>query len=454
MKKLLTLLGVIGITGAAASTVVACKDKPTFTVLFVPSKDPGDLNSKTKKLGELIQTELAKNGFKEIVEVKTATDYAAAAGSVSSGTAAVAYLPTTAYYENSIVETAGKNQDSMHQLFQATRTGMVQEFIQAGNDSEKMNINGALTSIDNGPGNDSTNQFEIVKRYADKLDPKDIDAKDKEAGEAVYYRGQTYISKAKLHQYKQNILVGTVESLKAAYNKVLTKFSDNQSIFNDKNTDEDAYWTVLYNIFEQAAKDKLIGLSSEKSSGAGRVQPINLMIEAFLKSHPDKTLSDARIAITNLLQGNVQPIKSYAATAVQGVMDGRWVTGICFSDGRTQINDSDPKTVKKALEEVTVIGVTHGIVNDGAVYSVKYFDKKQDKNDKGQTELEAVQKSFIDLIQENPEAQTIFKTTYSHTGYKQNKLDDASMKAYEKTIVDAQISEINKLARDIAGTNL
>jgi ABC-type metal ion transport system substrate-binding protein len=197
LKKFILLTGSIFITTSSIATVVACGPrKASLTVLLVPSRNPGELNKTTPILGRLLTEQLAKQGYSENVRVTTATDYDMAARSLASGTAGVAYLPTLNYYQSSI----RTKRNSMHQLFQASRTGIRVEYKIAHENLEEMNRSGTLSSI----ADDEQNIFNIVKNNGPILNREDIETKPEEGIAATYYRGYQYITKRTLFDYYQN----------------------------------------------------------------------------------------------------------------------------------------------------------------------------------------------------------------------------------------------------------
>jgi phosphonate transport system substrate-binding protein len=126
MKKLFKLLLITLFIG---STAVACAPKVTeptvieeLVVLFVPSRDPGQILGAVAPLRELLIRELATAGFTvNSVRIEVSTDYNAAGEALAAGTAHIGFLPGGTYvaYSEEGVEVvlaatrAGLNKDSI-----------------------------------------------------------------------------------------------------------------------------------------------------------------------------------------------------------------------------------------------------------------------------------------------------------------------------------------------------
>jgi len=444
IKKFLTVLGSFSLGITSATIVAACAPKPaTLTILLVPSRNPDQLNATTKRLGELIQAQLAVNGINEQVRVRTALDYNIAARSIRSGTAAVAYLPMTNYYLNSIQE----NRNTMHQLFQAARLGLKIEYQQANNDENLMNEQGSLATIKD----DEINMFNIVKNYGPMTDRTKIDY-IKES-RATYYRGYQFITKKTLNNYYNRAMQSPNQELKQAWKTIIKPIEEGKAIFNSEVEGNfqnvTAYWKVVWNIFENSARDKGIGLSSQTSSAAGRVSPISIMLQAWIRANnkneqnPDD-IKEAQSAVIRLISNNTVDVANYGSRMLPELLIGRIKTGASFSGTRIQTVESAEINVQIALDEISVFAVSHGLINDGAVYSTRYFKRNFAK-------LKALQKTFIDLINDNEEAKKIFIDNYSHNAYVASPIDDlAKMAEYENKIKNAQENIISKHAQNIS----
>jgi len=448
IKKFLTVLGSFSLGVSSAAIVASCAPKTaTLTILLVPSKNPDQLNATTKHLAELIEKQLAVNGFNEKVRVRTALDYNIAGRSIRSGTAAVAYLPAMNYYFNSIQE--GNN--SMHQLFQAARLGLKIEYQQGNNNEEMMNQQGSSTKITD----DELNMFNIVKNYGPITNRTNLDYVPE--ARATYYRGYQFITKRTLNEYYNRAMQSPNQDLKNAWKTMIKPIENNKAIFNNEvetnSENVKAYWKVVWNIFENSARDKGIGLSNQKTSVAGRIGAITVMLEAWLRANNKNELNpehlkEAKNVVFSLINNKTLDIASYGSRMLPELLTGRIKTGASFSGARIQIVDSAEISVQKALDEISVFAITRGTINDGAVYSTRYFRRRENL-------LKAVQKTFIDLITYNEDAKKIFVDNYSHNAYVASPIDDLDkMDEFENKIRESQENIINSHVQEISDSLL
>lgn len=95
MKKLLSLISVMMF---AFLTLVGCGGKSgeldNLVVYFVPSRNPEDIEKATEPLQQMLQKELADQGFEfENITVTVGTGYEAVGEALASGTAHVGFIP-------------------------------------------------------------------------------------------------------------------------------------------------------------------------------------------------------------------------------------------------------------------------------------------------------------------------------------------------------------------------
>ncbi len=100
MKKIITLLTAVVMT---MTMMVGCSSdngasNEELTVMFVPSRNPEEVEKATAPLAEMLKTELAAQGFEfENINVEVGTSFEAAGEALASGTAQVGFIPGGTY---------------------------------------------------------------------------------------------------------------------------------------------------------------------------------------------------------------------------------------------------------------------------------------------------------------------------------------------------------------------
>ena len=110
----LTLAGCKSTSGSASASSKTISD---LKISFVPSKNPDDIVTATKPLGDLLKSQLKKEGYTvNKVDISVGTDYQAVGEALSSGSADVGYgVPGTTY---------ALYKDETDVLLTATRAGL------------------------------------------------------------------------------------------------------------------------------------------------------------------------------------------------------------------------------------------------------------------------------------------------------------------------------------------
>lgn len=121
MKKFLSmmmaLLVVIGISGCGSSENTDPKTIDTLNVMFVPSKNPDDIQKASEPMANLIKESLTNQGFNvNTVNVTTGDSYEVVGEALASGSVDVGFIPAGTYvkYEN----------EGVKPLMAATRNGL------------------------------------------------------------------------------------------------------------------------------------------------------------------------------------------------------------------------------------------------------------------------------------------------------------------------------------------
>ncbi len=121
MKKFLSmmmaLLVVIGISGCGSSENTDPKTIDTLNVMFVPSKNPDDIQKASEPMANLIKESLTNQGFSvNTVNVTTGDSYEVVGEALASGSVDVGFIPAGTYvkYEN----------EGVKPLMVATRNGL------------------------------------------------------------------------------------------------------------------------------------------------------------------------------------------------------------------------------------------------------------------------------------------------------------------------------------------
>ncbi len=121
MKKFLSmmmaLLVVIGISGCGSSENTDPKTIDTLNVMFVPSKNPDDIQKASEPMANLIKESLTNQGFSvNTVNVTTGDSYEVVGEALASGSVDVGFIPAGTYvkYEN----------EGVKPLMAATRNGL------------------------------------------------------------------------------------------------------------------------------------------------------------------------------------------------------------------------------------------------------------------------------------------------------------------------------------------
>lgn len=121
MKKFLymmmALLVVIGISGCGSSENTDPKTIDTLNVMFVPSKNPDDIQKASEPMANLIKESLTNQGFSvNTVNVTTGDSYEVVGEALASGSVDVGFIPAGTYvkYEN----------EGVKPLMAATRNGL------------------------------------------------------------------------------------------------------------------------------------------------------------------------------------------------------------------------------------------------------------------------------------------------------------------------------------------
>lgn len=121
MKKFLSmmmaLLVVIGISGCGSSENKDPKTIDTLNVMFVPSKNPDDIQKASEPMANLIKESLTNQGFSvNTVNVTTGDSYEVVGEALASGSVDVGFIPAGTYvkYEN----------EGVKPLMAATRNGL------------------------------------------------------------------------------------------------------------------------------------------------------------------------------------------------------------------------------------------------------------------------------------------------------------------------------------------
>lgn len=121
MKKFLSmmmaLLVVLGISGCGSSENTDPKTIDTLNVMFVPSKNPDDIQKASEPMANLIKESLTNQGFNvNTVNVTTGDSYEVVGEALASGSVDVGFIPAGTYvkYEN----------EGVKPLMAATRNGL------------------------------------------------------------------------------------------------------------------------------------------------------------------------------------------------------------------------------------------------------------------------------------------------------------------------------------------
>ena len=121
MKKFLSMmmarLVVIGISGCGSSENTDPKTIDTLNVMFVPSKNPDDIQKASEPMANLIKESLTNQGFSvNTVNVTTGDSYEVVGEALASGSVDVGFIPAGTYvkYEN----------EGVKPLMAATRNGL------------------------------------------------------------------------------------------------------------------------------------------------------------------------------------------------------------------------------------------------------------------------------------------------------------------------------------------
>ncbi len=100
MKKIIALFSVVVLS---MSMLVGCgsssqASNEELVVLFVPSRDPKEIETATEPLSKMVKEELATLGYEyENVKIEVGTSYEAVGEALSSGTAQVGFIPGGTY---------------------------------------------------------------------------------------------------------------------------------------------------------------------------------------------------------------------------------------------------------------------------------------------------------------------------------------------------------------------
>ncbi|ATQ35751.1 phosphonate transport system substrate-binding protein [Mesoplasma entomophilum] len=404
MKKLLAIVGAIGITGTAATTVVSCGTTDTFDIIFIPSNNSTEVINTVKPLEGKLQAEMKSRAeergekFNKKIKISTSTNYEAAGSTLAAGKADLAFLPVGTYNKNKGNHKSDGTYDKIGILLESSRDsyriekGMSDKMDAKESKEYALKYNQALKIED---GTSITKQ-EIRDKYLDTQNT------------STYYRSYIYVNNELFN--KANI---TSEMSDTDYKDVIKKL-----ILPEAKGDE--------------AKGKVnFSVSKSKTSSAGTIYPL-MWLKNVIGFNDNQ--------IKYIYQNSVKQIDyPSGAQNVSAQKDG---VAVGFSDIRYEIaNLSDSIS---AFKNSSVIGMSDKIINDGIMYSRKRVQDKKIIKD--------LRDSFKDLISKD-ENKNIFKV-YNHTGYIGPDENQESIE-WEKTL-DTQIStssvqadEIEKLIKDL-----
>ncbi|ATZ18406.1 phosphonate transport system substrate-binding protein [Williamsoniiplasma somnilux] len=380
MKKLLSIIGVFGLTITAATSVVACGggSSETFEIVFVPSNSTTTLLKTVKPLEEKLETQLKEKAkernttFNKKVKVSVSTSYEAAGQSLKAGKADIGFVPVATYnsYKGELINSGNYagTYSNLGILSQASRAGIITEF---DKDITKPNSKvDAKVSLDVAKeyNKNILNKIENTKSISDI---KDMYLSKEEDQTVAYYRSYIYINNSYLLEEieKNNWSNGFENWTDAEYkNNIKKMIEDNGNAF---------------------------AFGSSKTSSAGTLNPL-----LWLKN----VLGYENSELKEIYESTLTKQGSYPEAA-KAVANGTVKFAVGFSDIRGELPDFAES--KDLFKKTTVIGLGEQIINDGIVYSRKRIQDSDFLSD--------VRESFVDLVKD-PENKKIFDV-YNHSGY-------------------------------------
>ncbi|WFQ95664.1 phosphonate ABC transporter phosphonate-binding protein [Mycoplasma feriruminatoris] len=425
MKKLISLIGISLLATSATVVTVACgKRNNELRIVFVPSQDVTDVESTTASLEKLLTEELKKKAaargtqFTKRVKVATSQNYEIAGQSVANGNEDIGFLPINTYSTYRGEKQSDGTYNKLGVLLTAGRPGITPETTLddfKGTD-KKFDNNKAIAQISN------ETSFNLVKNYKKAVE----DAKPTEDKDG--YSKKMYDSSNPAGYYRSYVFanIPILKSIKIENNgewKDKSYYEAIESLFKNSNTNGNAKkYQDLLKMLIKNPKIK-IGIGKSKTSSSGFLYPI-LWLRDFVG------LTEQEITTMLTVKSEKRRItraRSFTETAkIIGDKNAKqesseYAIAFGFGDIRFRDRQTDGKTQDQVKEErkkekeifdnSMVIGASQSIYNDGISYSKSNKSVFRDKK-----LLEDVRQSFVDLIENNPEAKKIFKI-YNHEKY-------------------------------------
>ncbi|AVN59182.1 lipoprotein [Mesoplasma florum] len=407
MKKLLAIVGAIGLTGTAATTVVSCGTTDTFDIIFIPSNNATEVINTVKPLEGKLQAEMKARAeergekFTKKVKISTSTNYEAAGSTLAAGKADLAFLPVGTYNKNKGTLKEDRTYDKLGILLESSRDAYR---VEAGMPDGSITQSDSLKYAKN--YNELLNISKEENITKEQIREKYLDTKEK----STYYRSYVYVN-----------------------NELLKK----QGIDMSKISKDDEYQDALRKLIlpdasgNEAKGNVNFSVSKSKTSSAGTIYPL-----MWLKNVAGFNDEQVKYIYT---KSNKQVDYPSAAQYVSNTSNG---FAVGFSDIRYEIKDEADSI--KAFKNTSVIGMSDKIINDGIMYS-----RKRVNDDKV---IKDLRDSFKDLISKE-ENKEIFNV-YNHADYIGPKEEQTSIEweaALDKeiTITSVEAEKIETLIKDL-----
>ncbi|AAT75931.1 unknown lipoprotein [Mesoplasma florum L1] len=405
MKKLLAIVGAIGLTGTAATTVVSCGTTDTFDIIFIPSNNATEVINTVKPLEGKLQAEMKARAeergetFTKKVKISTSTNYEAAGSTLAAGKADLAFLPVGTYNKNKGTLKEDGTYDKLGILLESSRDAYS---VEAGMPDGPITQSDSLKYAKN--YNELLDISEEENITKEQIREKYLDTKEKSA----YYRSYVYVNNKLLE--KQGIDISSIQD--DSYGETLRKL-----ILPDAKGDE-AKGTVNF------------AVSKSKTSSAGTIYPL-----MWLKNVAKFNDQQVKYIYINSKKQENYPSAAEVVSNSESVAVG-------FSDIRYEIKDEAASI--KAFKNTSVIGMTDKIINDGIMYS-----RKRVNDDKV---IKDLRDSFKDLISKE-ENKEIFNV-YNHADYigpegEQAPIEWETALDKEITVTSVEAEKIEALIKDL-----
>ncbi|AVN63951.1 hypothetical protein CG006_03160 [Mesoplasma florum] len=407
MKKLLAIVGAIGLTGTAATTVVSCGTTDTFDIIFIPSNNATEVINTVKPLEGKLQAEMKAKAeergetFTKKVKISTSTSYEAAGSTLAAGKADLAFLPVGTYNKNKGTIKEDGTYDKLGILLESSRDAYtVEKDMPAGSitQSDSLKYANEYNKILDITGNETITKEQIREKYLDT------------SSNSEYYRSYVYVNNDLLN--KSDIKLSEIsadDEYQAALRKLILPGANG----------------------EEAKGDVNFSVSKSKTSSAGTIYPL-----MWLKNVAGFNDEQVKYIYT---KSNRQADYPSAAQYVSNTSNG---VAVGFSDIRYEIKDEAASI--KAFKNTSVIGMSDKIINDGIMYS-----RKRINDDKI---IKDLRDSFKDLISKE-ENKEIFNV-YNHTDYigpkeEQTPIEWETALDKEITVTSVEAEKIETLIKDL-----